>query len=320
MGSLPVSRVTPSRPFSYCGVDYAGPVYVKEGTLRRSKTVKTYICIFVCFSTRAVHIELVKDLSTCSFLNALKRFCSRRGKPVEINSDNGTNFLGAHNYFLELHKLIHDKNHIETITNFLANDHIKWRFIPARSPHMGGIWEAAVKSAKYHLKRVIGEISLSYEEMNTLLVEIEACLNSRPLLPLSDDKDDYLPLTPAHFLIGDSLASAPEHDVRDIAISRLTRYQLLRQLQQHFWSRWSRDYLSSLQVRSKWKSSLECPVKVDSLVLVVEDDTPPLRWPLGRIVQLHEGKDNIVRVVSVRMSSGNVLKRSVSKICPLPDH
>lgn len=140
MGSLPVSRVTPSRPFSYCGVDYAGPVYVKEGTLRRSKTVKTYICLFVCFSTRAVHIELVKDLSTCSFLNALKRFCSRREKPVEINSDNGTNFLGAHNYFLELHKLIHDKNHIETITNFLANDHIKWRFIPARRPHMGGIW------------------------------------------------------------------------------------------------------------------------------------------------------------------------------------
>lgn len=148
MQSLPESRVTPSRPFSYCGVDYAGPINVREGTLRKSKLVKTYICIFVCFSTRAVHIELVKDLTTSSFLNALRRFCSRRGKPVEISSDNGTNFVGANNYFLELYNLINNDKYIESVTYFLTNDHIKWRFIPAHSPHMGGIWEAAVKSTK----------------------------------------------------------------------------------------------------------------------------------------------------------------------------
>lgn len=183
---------------------------------------------------------------------------------------------------------------------------------------MCGIWEAAVKSTKYHLRRVLGDASLTYEEMYTLLVEIEACLNSRPLIPLSNDKNDYQPLTPAHFLIGDSLASVPERNLENITSNRLDRYQRLRQLQQQFWKRWSRDYLSSLQQRSKWKSKVGCPINVDSLVLLVEDDAPPLRWHLARFVQIHVGNDNIVRVVSVRVPNGNVIKRSISRICPMP--
>lgn len=320
MGSLPRSRVVPSRPFSKCGVDYAGPIYVKDGTLRTTKLIKTYICIFVCFATRATHLELVKDLSTSSFLNALKRFYSRRGKPHDIYSDNGSNFVGANNYFVELYDLINKKDHNESVTKFLADNQIRWHFIPAKSPHLGGLWEAAVRSCKFHLRRVLGNSSLSYEEMYTLLVQVEACLNSRPLVPISHDVNDFLPLSPAHFLIGDSLLSPPEEDLKDMHISRLSRYQKLQQLFQHFWNRWSREYLTFLQVRNKWntKNDLRSQLPVGSLVILVEDNLPPLRWPLARVTELHPGSDNVIRVVSVRLPNGTITRRSLKKVCILP--
>lgn len=205
MGNLPAARINPSRVFSQCAVDYAGPIYIKDGTRRKYQLVKTYICVFVCMAVRAVHVELVYDLSTHSFLNALKRFISRRGKPNDMYSDNGSNFVGVNNHFLELYNLISNESHNNKVSEFLAQDKIIWHFIPARSPHMGGIWEATIKSVKFHLRRVLGNAFLHYEEMYTLLVQIEACLNSRPLAPLSNHPDDFMPLTPAHFLIGDSL-------------------------------------------------------------------------------------------------------------------
>ncbi|XP_030765288.1 uncharacterized protein LOC115889442 [Sitophilus oryzae] len=151
---------------------------------------------------------------------------------------------------------------------FLANDQINWHFIPARSAHMGGLWEAAVKSTKFHLKRVLINTSLNYANMYTLLVQIEACLNSRPLTPLSNDAKDYDPLTPSHFLIGESPASCPEVDFLACKSSRLSLYQKLQQLYQHFWSRWSREYLTNLQNRSKWKTNQE-NLNLGTLVMLV---------------------------------------------------
>lgn len=318
MGSLPSPRVTPSRPFSNCGIDYAGPIYVKEGTLRKSKLIKAYICVFVCFATKAAHLELVSDLTTHSFLNCLKRFCSRRGKPKHIYSDNGLNFVGADNYFHELYDLLNSKEHNETVASFLARDLISWHFIPARAAHMGGLWEAMVKSVKFHLRRVLQNSSLTFEETYTVLVQIEACLNSRPLVPISNDINDFNPLTPAHFLIGDSLLSQPEEEVRNIKISRLSRYQHLVHLIQQFWSRWSREYLSNLQTRGTWKSDEGPVVKVGSLVVIVEDNVPPLKWTMARVTELHPGADNVVRVISVQLPNRNIVRRSLTKICPLP--
>ncbi|XP_066256307.1 uncharacterized protein [Euwallacea similis] len=183
---------------------------------------------------------------------------------------------------------------------------------------MGGLWEAAVKSTKFHLRRVLGESSLTYEEMYTLLVKIEACLNSRPLMPISNDINDYAPLTPAHFLIGDSLASLPQPDYQNAVISRLSHYERLQQLQQHFWNSWSRDYLTNLQTRCKWKKTVDKTIDIGALVLLVEHNTAPLRWILARVVELHEGKDHVIRVVSVRLPNGTISRRSLSKICPLP--
>lgn len=318
MGDLPSYRVQPSRIFMRCGLDYAGPIYIKENTSRRSRVVKTYICIFVCFTTRAIHIELVNDLTTDSFLNSLKRFISRRGKPSDIFSDNGSNFIGASNHFIELYNLLSNDKHHEKVSNFLIQDKIKWHFIPAKSPHMGGLWEAAVKSSKYHLKRILGNTSVTYEEMYTLLTQIEGCLNSRPLTPLSNDPNDYLPLTPAHFIIGNSLAATPQLDVQEKPYTRLNRYHRLQQLFQHFWKRWSHEYLNQLQQRPKWKTSEPNALKLGTLVILKEDNLAPLHWPMARVIEMHPGPDQVVRVVSVKVPSGAVYKRTVSKICILP--
>ncbi|KAH0816760.1 hypothetical protein GEV33_006031 [Tenebrio molitor] len=300
MGDLPAPRVTPSRPFTVTGIDYAGPIVIKNGYGRTTRTVKSYIAIFVCFATRAVHIELVCECSTSTFLNALKRFISRRGKPSHLYSDNATNFIGANR---ELRNLFKQANFNTAIEDHLANEQISWHFIPPRSPHMGGLWEAAVKSTKGHLKRVIGNVILNYEELSTLLTMIEACLNSRPLTPVSNDPADFSALTPGHFLIGDALTSPAEPDLAEIPCNRLNRYQLLMKLRQHFWSRWSKEYLHQLQQRTKWTSTIDHPQE-NTLVVLREDNVPPLQWPLGRIHAVHPGPDGVIRVVSVKSARG----------------
>jgi hypothetical protein len=313
MGDLPAPRVTPSRPFTVTGIDYAGPIVIKNGYGRTTRTVKSYIAIFVCFATRAVHIELVCDCSTSTFLNALKRFISRRGKPSHLYSDNATNFIGANR---ELRNLFKQAKFNTAIENHLEIEQISWHFIPPRSPHMGGLWEAAVKSTKGHLKRVIGNVILNYEELNTLLTMIEACLNSRPLTPVSNDPADFSALTPGHFLIGDALTSPAEPDLAEIPCNRLNRYQLLMKLRQHFWSRWSKEYLHQLQQRTKWTSTIDHPQE-NTLVVLREDNVPPLQWPLGRIHAVHPGPDGVIRVVSVKSARG-VFKRPINKVCVVP--
>ncbi|KAH0807440.1 hypothetical protein GEV33_015351 [Tenebrio molitor] len=311
MGDLPKERLQPSRPFSTSGVDYAGPYLIKSSKLRNAKKVKSYIARFVCFSTKAVHLELVGDLTTESFLAAFKRFTSRRGHVSEIFSDNGSNFVGAER---ELFKTTNFKNKIEC--HFL-NSNTSFNFIPARSPHFGGLWERAIQSVKRHLKRVLGDASITYEEFYTLLTRVEACLNSRPIIPLSQDPNDLEALTPGHFLIGAPLTAASEIDITSIRSNRLSRWQRIQQIQQHFWKRWQREYLSQLQKRPKGQQVAQPNVSVGMLVVLVGDNLPPLQWRLGRVVEVHPGADNIVRVVSIKTISG-VDKRAIKKVCVLP--
>ncbi|XP_062541202.1 uncharacterized protein LOC134209227 [Armigeres subalbatus] len=233
MGDLPAARVTVARPFSKTGIDYFGPVYVRPGPRRAA--VKAYICLFVCLCTKAVHLELVTGLSTERFIQALtrfvSRFVSRRGPITELWSDNGTNFFGARNKLRELFILLRDKNHQEKITTERVNQDIRWIFRSPSGPHFGGLWEAAVRSAKHHILRVLGNEPVSIEDMNTLLVQVEGCLNSRPLTAMSDDPNDLEPLTPAHFLVGSSLKGLPVEDLSDVPVKRLNHYQQLQQKQ-----------------------------------------------------------------------------------------
>lgn len=315
MGDLPKHRVEPLRAFLNTGIDFCGPVYVKRG-IRGQSHVKAYIAVFVCFATKAVHLELVGDLTTESFLAALKRFISRRGRCANIYSDNATNFTGANRELGELRELFLSEQHNNKVYNTMATEHVKWHFIPARSPHFGGLWEAAVKSAKHHLKRILDASFLTYEEYTTVLTQIEAVLNSRPLTSLSNDPNDLSVLTPGHFLIGDTMTCIPEPDYTPLMINRLGRWQRVQQIQQQFWQRWKSEYLTELQQRSKWKRK-EPEIIVGSLVLLKDDNLPPLKWAMGRVISLHPGKDNINRVVTIKTSTG-IMKRAITKICLLP--
>ncbi|XP_066583791.1 uncharacterized protein [Prorops nasuta] len=316
MGNLPGDRVTPARAFETCSVDYAGPIFIKDGKLRNRNLVKSYLCIFICFSTKAIHIELAGDMTAQSFLNCLHRFISRRDLCRHIYSDNGSNFIGARNELAELGSLLTESNTVHEIKKSLNNKLIEWTFIPPHAQHFGGLWERAVKSVKYQLKIMIGRANLTFEEISTVLTEVEAWLNSRPICPLSNDPRDMRASTPGHFLIGQPLKALPDWDVTEIKEGRLDRFQRLQQLYQTFWKRWSFEYLNQLQVRAKGtKEGLK--LKPNMMVLVKEDNLPPLQWSLGRIQAVHLASDGIVRVATILTNKGKI-KRPAVKLCPLP--
>ncbi|CAK9813845.1 hypothetical protein ANTPLA_LOCUS8006 [Anthophora plagiata] len=316
MGDLPATRVIETRPFTNTGVDYCGPFFIKEKQHRNRNRVKVYIAVFVCLAVKAVHLELVSDLTSEAFIAALRRFIARRGFCVSIQSDNGTNFVGANNELRELYDLLRSDDHINKVQTFLSNRLIQWHFIPPQAPHFGGLWEAAVKSLKYHLTRVVGAELFTFENFNTLVIEVESILNSRPLTPISSDPNDLLVLTPGHFLIGDSLMSLRERDFRDVPTNRLSHWQQIQKVKQFFWARWHREYLNELTTRSKWSSGSHNITK-GAIVLLREDNIPPTQWALGRVTQIHPGSDGIVRAVTVKTAT-SVLVRSVKKLAPLP--
>ncbi|XP_063913248.1 uncharacterized protein LOC135129911 [Zophobas morio] len=304
MGDLPKDRVQFGRPFLSVGIDYAGPMWIRESRGRGKRLAKAYIAIFVCFATKAIHIEFVPDLTTTEFLAALRRFIGRRGHPRDVYTDNGTNFVGARNVLKELFQFFNNANK-NIIANQAAQMGIKWHFLPPKSPHMGGLWEINVKAVKTHLRKTVGNAHLTFSEMSTLLIRIEACLNSRPLTPLSSDPNDLSILTPGHFLIGEPLTSFPEYDVTEVPINKLSRWQLVEKIRTHFWRRWSREYLTQLQTRSKWQKQQDHPdALVGSLALIIEENVPSLTWKTGRITEIHPGDDGVVRVVTIKTVHG----------------
>ncbi|XP_055932821.1 uncharacterized protein LOC129962847 [Argiope bruennichi] len=206
MGNLPKERVSPDFAFNCAGADFCGPFYIKNKAQRK-----------------AVHIEIVSDLTSASFIATLKRFMARRGKCAKLFSDNAKNLVGANREIKKLHEMVRKPD--EKLAGYLAAEGIEWKFIPPRSPHFGGLWEAAIKSFKYHLKRVVKGINLTYEEFLTVIVQIEGILNSRPLCPLSANEDDFEVLTPAHFLINRSLTSLNEPDLTNLKESHLKKWQ-----------------------------------------------------------------------------------------------
>ena len=252
LGQIPAERLTPDSVFDRVGLDYAGPFILKYGSIRKPTFVKAYICLFVSLSIKAVHLELASDLTTDTFIAAFRRFIARRGKPSLIWSDHGTNFLGAAHELKEFISFFQNQKTQAVISEFCAMQNIMWRFIPESTPHFGGLWEAAVKSVKTHLKCVIGETKLTFDEFSTVLTQVEACLNSRPLAPLPCDGDTIEPLTPGHFLIGRPLEALPDPSASYQATSLLRRWHLCQHMIHHFWRRWTAEYIAIIRRFVKW--------------------------------------------------------------------
>lgn len=315
MADLPTARVQEAKAFTHTGVDFAGPINITLSRRRGVKSQKAYICLFICLTTKAIHIELVSDLSTDNFLNAFKRFLSRRGPVSCMYSDNATNFIGAKNCLDDLYNFLEANSTNEVLRNEFNIRRIEWNTIPPRAPHFGGLWESNIKSIKSHLYRVVGTQLLCYEELLTVLTQIEALLNSRPLCLLSSCHYPEA-LTPAHFLMSTPIQHLPAYDMTNERISLLKRKELLDHLVQSYWKKWHIEYLHSLQTRQKWNSPAS-NILVGTIVLVHQEDAPPLYWPVGVVEEIFPGKDGVVRVALVRTPSGN-FKRPVVKLCPLP--
>ncbi|XP_017468190.1 PREDICTED: uncharacterized protein LOC108360428 [Rhagoletis zephyria] len=313
MGDLPAARITYARCFTRTAVDFAGPYKYKFTHGRGAKATKGYICSFVCMCTGAMHLEFVGDLSTLGFLNAFKRFINRRGYCKLMTSDNGTNFVGAEK---ELRSAFQKCMADTRLRSFFADSKIEWRFNPPSAPHMGGYCETGIKRTKYHLKRVLGETLLSYGAFNTLLTEVEACVNSPPLCDNSTSVDDLEALTPGHFLVGEPLKSLPEPEGQGFCGSLRQQWDAISAIRQHFWRRWRDEYLVSLQRRSKWFRSSR-NVEEDDVVAIFNEPTPPTKWKMARVIKCHPGTDGLVRVVTLQTPNGELV-RPIVKLCVLP--
>ncbi|XP_075151031.1 uncharacterized protein LOC142225140 [Haematobia irritans] len=308
MGPLPEDRLRAYvRPFSYTGVDYFGPVLV---AVRRSQE-KRWVALFTCLTTRAVHIELSTDLSSDACLLCIRNFINRRGVPIQIRSDNGTNFVGINK------ELGNEQNFLdfEKIDRGLRPLGIRWKYNTPSDPSAVGSWERLVQSIKRALYATLKEKTPRPETLYSLLVECENIVNSRPLTHLPVTPEESEPITPNHFLIGgpNSTQTPAPFDPRFCSLRK--QWRILQNLKNCLWNRWITEYLPELTRRTKWCLPAK-PLSEGTLVLICETDQPRSKWKRGRVVKLFLGKDGVARSADVSTANG-CLRRPVSKLAVL---
>ena len=306
MADLPPSRLQiDTHPFAYCGVDYFGPLLVKQ---RRSQ-VKRYGCLFTCLTSRAIHIEVAMDLTTDAFINALRRFLSRRGPVLHFFSDNGTNFISAEK---TLREALRQWNQHQ-IEDFLLQKEIQWTFNPPNASHIGGAWERMIRSVRRILTALMTEQTLDDDQLHTFLLEAESILNSRPLTPITTDADGLEPLTPNHLLKLCPTGNFPPSLPSDEHCCTKRRWKNVQYLADQFWKRWSREYLKTIIARQKWFKK-KTNFQKDDVVLLVDDSIPRSQWCLGKVVKLFPDEQGLVHQVVVKMR-GSEVQQPVHKLC-----
>ncbi|XP_036344982.1 uncharacterized protein LOC118754222 [Rhagoletis pomonella] len=297
MGQLPADRLTPFvRPFTYVGLDYMDPFLIVSGR----RTEKRWIALFTCLTTRVIHHEIAIDLTTDTCLLCIKNFMCRRGTPVRIRSDNGTNFIGADR---EMQRQLKDFEE-GTIPDALANQNIEWVFNCPLSPQAGGCWERLVRSVKRAMKHALNSERLKEQTLYSVMCEAENVVNSRPLMHIPLDAPDEEPLTPNHFLLGTANSEQTPHPQEESFKATRTQWRKMQQIQHRFWKRWLAEYLPDLCRRTKWWKPVE-PLSLGDLVLVCDDRMHRSRWLIVRVVSVKPGKDGQVRVAEVKTAGGH---------------
>ena len=312
MADLPEERCSEAAPFTYTGVDMFGPFVIKEGR----KELKRYGAIFTCLSSRSIHLESTNSLETDSFILALRRFINRRGEVRQMRSDNGTNFVGASK---ELQKAVKEMDQMK-ITDFLLQhntDWLGWEFNTPTASHMGGVWERQIRSCRSILSSLLNNHgqSLNDECFRTVLTEVEAIVNSRPLSVESlNDSDSLTPLTPNLLLTAKSkIVMAPPGDFNKSDIYSRRRWRRVQHLVDEFWCRWRTEYLQSLQARNKWQLKKRNFV-VGDVVILKDEGVQRNEWRLARVTEAHQSEGGDVRSVVVQTSTGKNYTRPITKI------
>ena len=289
---LPTERVSKSSPFDVTGLDHGGPLFCVDHIGK-----KFYVLLFTCATTRAVHLELVDSLSAEATMLALRRFVARRGMPKTLMSDNAKGFQMA----------------AELVVKFYGPESPNWKFIAPRAPWWGGWWERLIGLMKSALKRSLGKKSLAFNELETCLHEVEACINSRPLTSSGDDVDSVAALTPSHFLLGRSSWMKVDSPLVDSSVDDQelrSRFKCRQRQLDKFWKIWTEDYLRNLP---PFRGIPSPGVKQGALVLIQGEQYNRLTWPLGVVRKVFPGKDNLVRTVEVKTSKG-VLVRPIQRL------
>ena len=323
MAALPKERLTDSiPPFTNTGMDCFGPFKVSVG--RRLE--KRWVCLFTCLGTRALHLEVIHQMSTDSFLMAWQRFYTRHGRPSTLFCDNGKNFVGGKRIMQDAEQTRATRrqklaegaeeglNH-DLFSRKLADEGVEWKFSPPAAPHMGGVWERLVKSCKIAIEIEIGAKTVPDEVFRTVMADVEALLNARPLTHVSVDPRDLEPITPNHLVYGRAISYKPLVSCDSTDLVSRQRIKIVQALVQAIWERWLKEYLPNLIERKKWQMERE-NLKVNDIVLMISENTPRGKWPVGKVVDVFVSSDGIVRSANVKVG-GSVYKRPVAKLCIL---
>ena len=303
MGQLPGERVESGKaPFTYCAIDIFGPYWVKYGR----GEVKRYGCLYTCLSIRAIHVEVLETLDTQSFINAFRRFSARRGLPEVVYSDNGTNLSSGE---AELRRSMQDLSQGE-IQSYAVKRDITWHFIPPTASHMGGVYERMIGTFKKVMRAILPRsVRLTHEILTTIFAESEAIVNGRPLVRMDDSLSA---LTPNHLLLLRQGPSIPPGKFDQDGTNYRKRWRYVQHLADQFWKKWVKSYLPELQQRTKW-TDVNPNIKVNDLVMIVDQPMPRYLWPLAIVKEINAGRDGLVRSVRVRTRTTELV-RPITKI------
>ncbi|XP_054607429.2 uncharacterized protein [Nothobranchius furzeri] len=308
MADLPKDRVEITPPFTYCGMDCFGPFYVRDAR----KELKKYGLLFTCMCCRAVHIEMLDDLSSDAFINALRVFIAIRGNVRQLRCDQGTNFVGAKREFMDSMKNWDHEQVKEYGCEFVMNS--------PSSSHMGGIWERQIRTVRSVLTAILDQSAkrLDTASLRTFLYEVMAIINSRPLTTEHlNDPTSLEPLTPNHILLMKSNIILPppgQFVSQDLYLHK--RWRQVQFLANEFWTRWRREYLLNLQQRQIWHGDKK-NIEVNDIVILQEDSAPRNHWRLARVTEVYPSADGRVRKVKLLVSDSTLDERGKRSTRPV---
>lgn len=316
MADLPSSRLQPEPPFTHIGIDCFGPFLVKE---RRSE-VKRWGLLLTCLYSRAVHVEVLVDMSTDSLINALRCFICLRGNVKTIYCDHGTNFIGASN---ELHKELQAMDANSSVTKYLRENQIDFKLNAPLASHAGGVWERQIRNIRAVLNGMMSgkyKSRLDTASLRAELYEAMAIVNSRPVA-VNDLADPQTPvLTPNHLLTSKSTAiPSPPGNFDNTEVYGRKMWRKVQQFAEEFWETWKGDYLTQITKRQRWERP-QRNLQNGDIVLLIDDNAPRNLWAHGLVDTSISGSDGRVRRVKVRMPNGSILERPIQKVIVLQTH